>query len=330
MPVYDRNGLVLGRAFDLHGAVMSTVYDVYGNVISESSESILVPVDRPLTIMSYNVQFWQEASYNGKASRLDEIFSLHSPDILGVQEHSTNAKLDGVTPIGDYLSSRFASVELGGKTSSGGTTMQVVASRLDLTDATTVYYDESRYHNYQKMYVKYGGVKIAVFNTHLYWGGNSSNGYGAETRRVQAEKLFAAAEQEEYAIIIGDLNVLEKSTGSADYINIMKRFVDAGYNCANCTEAAGFLETCFEVNGGVFETFPTDNIITSHNIRIDEVVVDYTKNNGVRPTTAMDHMPLVAKLTVLVDPAKHENLLDKDGATMLTSDGENILVVKED
>lgn len=284
--------------YDIQGNSKPEVYDISGNRVTRTFSVAEEPgPGQELVVMTYNVQFWQESSKNGNKDRLDTILNTYNPDILGIQEHRSTATLNDGTPIGDYLVERFGSVELGGQTSSGGTTMQAVASKFELQDATSVRYDTVRYHNYQKMYIECNGIRIALFNVHLYWGGSASNGYGAETRKAQAEKLFAAVKEEPYAIVTGDFNVLEKSTEAVDYVNIIKPFVDAGYHCAN-PSTAGFLDTCFEVNSGVFETFPTDSIITTPNIRIDRVEVDYTKSGGEYPTGALDHLPLVAYITV--------------------------------
>lgn len=284
--------------YDIQGNSKPEVYDISGNRVANTF-SVVEREEQALVIMTYNVQFWQESAKNGNKDRLDTILNKYNPDILGIQEHLKTATLNEGTPIGDYLAGRFADVELGGTTHSSGNYMNVVASTHELKDTSTVYFSQGGRRNYQKMYIELGGVRIAVFNTHLYWSDTPANGNGAETRGSQAEELFAAVQEEPYAIVMGDLNVLEKSTEAVDYVNIIKPFIDAGYNCAN-PSAAGFLDTCFEDEDkdGVLETYPTDNIITTPNIRIDRVEVDYTKSGGEYPTGALDHLPLVAYVTV--------------------------------
>ena len=273
MEIYDVNGSEVLTVYDFRGNTVENLFDATGNNVSD------------LVVMSYNVQRFR--GINSSADIVDGIFRKYKPDIIGFQEYQTTSTMDGVD-IPTFLGRYWEHLEIGDTKIMNYT--KAVASNLELTDPSTVYYTaytESR--SYQKMYVTIYGKRIAVFNTHLDISAN---------KEKQIKELFDAVSQEEYFIIIGDLNTVCKSTTDVDYIYMMKQFVDAGYHCANCSDQNGFHDTwtdgTTETNGSWEQT---DNVITSANIDISKVVIDRAKIEANTGKT-LDHLPLIAYLKV--------------------------------
>jgi endonuclease/exonuclease/phosphatase family metal-dependent hydrolase len=285
MAFFDVSGRLVNSGITLSGDAVVTGFDVNGGVINAGNEG------NNLVVMSYNIQRWTKI--NADEEIVSSIFDKYNPDIVGFQEYQPSKTLGG-TDIGTYLQNRWAYLEVGDTKINDYT--KAVSSRLELKDATTVYYtvySESR--SYQKMYVEYGGKRIALFHTHLDF---DYQGSPTTPKCKQIKELFDAVANEEYFIAFGDFNTCCTSTADADYINMMKQFVDAGYHCANCSDQHGFFNTWTDgttLTDGLWEQ--TDNVITSANILIDKVVIDTTKadaNTGM----VIDHFPLVAYLTI--------------------------------
>lgn len=282
MAFFDVYGNRVGGGVSISGDMVETGFDITGETII---------VGESLVVMSYNVQWW--TGMNANEEIVSSIFNKYNPDIAGFQEYVTTKSLNDIS-IGTYLQNRWPYLELADTTTPNNT--KAVCSHLELTDATTVYFPVySMSRSYQKMYVEYGGKKIALFHTHLDY---DYQGSPTTPKCQQAKELFDAVSNEEYFILFGDLNTCCKSTADADYINMIKQFVDAGYHCANCSEQFGFFDTWTDgttLTDGAWEQ--TDNIITSSNILMNKVVVDTTKleaNTGM----TIDHFPIVAYLTI--------------------------------
>lgn len=274
MSVFDVNGSKVSVSYDIFGNTATALYDVNGNHISD------------LVVMSFNIQRW--GGINSNADTVDSILSKYNPDIVGFQEYDTAKTLDEID-VGEWLRSRFPYMEVGDTKITNYT--KAVTSKYELQNATTVYYtvySESR--SYQKMYINFDNKRIAVYNTHF--------DTGTTQKTAQAKELFDAVANDEYFIIIGDLNTVCTSMTDEDYINMVKQFADAGYNLANCSEKFGFINTCTS-GTSLNETDwrPRDHIITSANIAINSVVADTTKIDANTGMT-IDHLPLVAYLTV--------------------------------
>lgn len=255
-----------------------TVHKLFTNNGNEQKSSIVV--------MSFNIQ--RSKGINADKNVMDAIFKKYNPDIIAFQEYDTSKSLDGVTI--DTFLHRYWAHKAVGKTTIANYT-KAVYSHLGLDNPITVYYEsfyESR--SYQKMYVTIDNKQVAIFNTHL--------DYNTPYKYEQAAELLKAVEQEAYFIVIGDINTVCTSVSDVDYINIIKPFVDKGYNLSNCTEEYGFLDTWFGGTDLVSGTHQqTDNIITSANITIDRVSVDTIKADANLGLT-IDHLPLVSYLTI--------------------------------
>lgn len=287
MLLYNVQGTEVSRVFDVNGNVVETTYSINQEEDNSGNETV---ADVDLVVMSYNIQRWK--GINANATIVDKIFNKYNPNIVGFQEYDTSKTMDSES-LQLFLGRYWDHLEVGGTQIANYT--KAVVSDYELTEATTVYYTSfSESRSYQKMYINIGNKRIAVLNTHLdYTTSTSATSYKVK----QAKELFDAVVNDEYFIIIGDLNTICTSTSDADYINMIKQFEDAGYNCANCTDKFGFFNTWTggTDTSGTWEQ--TDNIITSANITINNVVVDTTKldeNTGL----TIDHLPLVAYITV--------------------------------
>jgi endonuclease/exonuclease/phosphatase family metal-dependent hydrolase len=280
MSIFNINKQVCTSTFGIYGTVPKSLYDINGNVLNSAS------LDR-LTVMSYNIQNW--TGINANPTILDEIFRKYNPDIVGLQEYQTNAKIDGIS--GDtFLRGYWDNLNI--CDTETPPYAKAIASKHKLYRPSTIYYSsyvQSR--SMQRVYLDDGKKRIAVINTHIDYLNHS-------IQKSQAKQLLDAVANEEYFIIVGDLNTGCESVEENDYTDVMKPFVDAGYNCANCTPETGFLGTWTDGTNATNGTWePTDNIITSANISIEQVILDETKilaNTGLE----IDHIPLIARLKI--------------------------------
>lgn len=294
------------RWYDIQGNMKPEVYNISGIKVDNtfSVAEMEQQEQQELVIMSFNVYGW--AGLNDNQTLMADIFEAYSPDIVGFQEyyadrHSGNG-IGGTRPsefLGrywEYLVEGIDALNASNEPYVGNT--KAVASRFKLKDATDTVFTSrrSQTRSYQKMYIEVGGKRIAIFNTHLEW--YQTNPTVASNKQYgQAAELFEAVSKENYFILIGDLNTKCMDVNHDDYTYIMKPFVEAGYNCSNCSKQSGFIPTCTDGNGKDNEPwYPTDNIITSANISIDRVVLD--KRKMEYETTFLDHLPLITYVTI--------------------------------
>lgn len=295
--IYDVNGNVAKALLDIDGNATDVFYDIHGSKYARTPIGDIVA-------MSYNVQHWQNSNYIHKL--VNSIFSAHNPDLIAFQEYDSGDKLEGyssgttndfITEYADYLEE--------GNLSGDGAAL-AIASNYELTSAETVRFESVPSDRYQKAYITIGGKRIAVYNVHLTWDSESP-----AKRYAEAQELFEVLRNEEYFILIGDVNTTCESTEDESYIQMVKPFVDAGCGVANCTDERGFNYTFTDgtigshgvakSDGTSAEWYAHDNIITSGNIEITTVVIDDKKLNYVTTGWAhvpVDHLPIVAHLTV--------------------------------
>lgn len=245
---------------------------------SECNFSAEHGMDFDLTVMTYNVQFFSGRNTENTAA---QIVSYYKPDIAGIQELGS---VSSIPPMVDAVFSGYE-CELGIQTNKS-----LTASRIPLSN-----YEVNLYKNnagetrgYQKAYITVKGRQILWINTH-----HATSSYEAQ-KVAQAEELFNLVKNEPYFIITGDFNTVCKSTDDNEYKTIMKQFIDAGFNSANCSEQFGFINTwtsaaeMTQTNG-----YPCDHIIT--NLEIVRVIPDEIKIK-TGGSSALDHIPLIAKL----------------------------------
>lgn len=285
MSVYDLNGNEIFAVYGKDGTALNQAYDIEGNPLLN-----LEPVN--LTVMSYNVQWWQ--NFNSQQTMQEEIISKYTPDIIGFQEFSknTNVPTVGANVLVDYPTIRL----------SNHYNFNALASKYTLTDITIAdfqtqdQYDISTYGEtrcYMKCYFTVGGRRICWINTHLCY-------QNATPQYAQMAELFAMAEQEDYVILTGDFNSHGMDIESADYTGLYKPYVDAGYHLINSTALTGFIKTWTSSKTATSTeqmTYPHDNIITSSNIEIASAFFDDTKFSYLNGQS-IDHIPLVAEVTI--------------------------------
>lgn len=276
MAVYDKNGNELSYIYDKNGNALTYGYDRHGNVIY----SIIDPTDYNFKVMTLNVQSW--TGTNGW-DYISPVFANYDVDVIGTQESSLNNNLVN-------LGYPYTAV-------SSSPNTNVVFSKYALSDITSKSFDSNHYagkRGYQKMYITFNGKRVALFNAHLETSSGSMYQY------PQVQELVQAMGEEEYAILTADLNANCDTFTDAQYVNVIKPFVDAGFNLSNCNKRFGINNTWTDSTGGdetVDNWAPCDNIITSSNIQIANAVVDRSKielDTGL----VIDHLPLIAYLKI--------------------------------
>lgn len=277
MAVYNVEGNSINTIYGNSGSALIQAYDINGNPLISVS-----PVS--FTVMTFNVQWFTEI--NSDETLLEEIFNAYDADIVGLQEVRTgngNIPEPGKT----VLEARYDYIYQGNQNNK-----TAIASTISLSNVSANLFSVGS-RGYQKAYFTVGGRTICWINTHL-----ETSSY--ESQKVaQAQEVFNLVQNENYFIITGDFNTVCKSVNDTEYTTIMKQFVDAGYNCANCTEQHGFIDTWTSGSTAIGTWYPCDHIITSPNISINTVIADTTKIDVASQTSqSIDHLPLIAYLTI--------------------------------
>ena len=80
---------------------------------------------------------------------------------------------------------------------------------------------------------------------------------------------------------------------------MIKPFIDAGYNVANCSDQHGFIDTWTNGKDTTGTWYPHDNIITSADFTMSNVRRDTTKiTEAAIQDKIIDHVPLICELTL--------------------------------
>lgn len=273
--IYNISGNIQSIIYGNDGAVTNRAYNVNGAQVFPDID----PSDYNFKVMTFNIQSWTGIN---SWEYIGPIFTNYDVNIIGMQEAHTSNNL---TNLG-YI---YNAVGVGPNSN-------IVYSKSVLSDISSKSYDANHYEGkrgYQKMYITANGKQIAVFNTHL------ETSTATQWQYPQAEELFNAVSQEEYFILTGDLNTICQNVNDPSYINIVKPFVDAGYNVANCSPQWGFKNTWTGGTTAEGVWHATDNIITSANIQMSNVVVDTTKIAiAEQNELVIDHLPLIAYLKI--------------------------------
>lgn len=256
------------------------LYDISGKV------RVVAPYN--LVVMSFNVQKWQ--GLNNDVKLMKTIIDTYHPDIICLQEYRETAA--GI----DVYQNLFREYPYHYYGSSILNPVGIV-SKYELTDASTVLYETqgTEARGYTKAYITFNQNKICLLNTHLEVLPSADE--SRDIRTAQAAELLGVMKLERYAICAGDFNVSDchNKTG-ADYIAVIKPFIDEGYHSANSSDQHGFLATAYEgttVNDYTLYTC-IDEIITTSNIDINMVTVDKQKSDANINSLALDHLPIVA------------------------------------
>jgi endonuclease/exonuclease/phosphatase family metal-dependent hydrolase len=286
--IYDIDGSALNAVYDADGEELDTAYNADGEVIYSKSSPNLV------SVMSYNMQWFRDI--NGYASMFNTILSKYDPLIIGAQEFRSGTygigTISGVDPVTFLNGKGYSHIYETTGLDNGNAVISKIASD---GNVPTIVFKENHYTGtdlgYQKAYFTINEKKVAFFNAHL-----ATSDYESD-KVSQAKELFDAVQLEESFILTGDFNTVCKSVNDTEYTTIMKQFVDAGYNIANCTADAGFNGTWTSGNSEGGTWYPCDHIITSADIAINRVVFDRTKielDTGL----SIDHIPVIAYLEI--------------------------------
>lgn len=269
MSVYNVDGTEISTVYDISGNNLNQAYDIDGQELLTNG----------IMVMTFNVQRWW--GINADTTIMNSIFNAYKPLICGVQETGTDGTLN-------YVGTQFQS----------GIAMQDIPNKPALLfNVPYINYSDVAYttqgyetRGYQKCYVTLQGQTVAIFNTHM-------QDSQPTVRAGQAAQLLADMNNEDYCIVFGDFNTVAMSVTDADYINVEKPFIDAGYNMANW--ASGFTDTWFDGTtvAGSSEKYALDNIITSPNISIEEVFFDQRKIEA-QTGLVIDHIPVAARLLI--------------------------------
>lgn len=282
MALYNVNGAQIFKAYDVDGNEIAEAYDKDGNEIFRPS----------LKVMTYNVQ--RCTGINSQTDMQTAIFNKYGADLIGLQECGTWTSLPSqLTALNGYAVKQFSNhnnkVAMVKKT--GTLTNVVIADFVHQDPQDLSQYNETR--AYMKADIEVGGVPVTWINTHLCF-------LTPSVMYEQMREVFDMAQNCERCIITGDFNSGVVNATSADYLGMYKQFVDAGYNLANNSPAAGFQNTF--TNSATASsladlTTAPDTIIVSQNITIDEVWFDTTKFDYLNGSS-IDHIPVVARLTL--------------------------------
>lgn len=280
--VYDKSGNATFEAYNENGERLVQAYDISGQPLFAYD----------IVAMTYNVEWF--SGINANKTMQDGIISDYDPDVIGIEEFQ-NKGSNSIPPVGQQVLSGFADVKMGDYGNKNG-----FASKTTLSDFNTVPC------TVQTMEDTYGGQSYSTAKTtidgkeiFLLVGHTTTHKFGIDKMEDQTEEIFDALQNHEYFIMFADLNTTCRSTSDQDYTAIMKRFVDAGYNCSNCYPKNGSFIALDTWNGGTGTGtwYPTDHVITSSNIEILHVVVDKRKIQVAQQTgQTIDHLPLIAYL----------------------------------
>lgn len=278
--IYDRNGTSLNDvAYDVEGTLLNQAYDIEGNELLDTSQMI---------VMTYNIQWF--TGLNSNQSMQETIFSTYDADIIGFQEFQRQSSETIPTLAHTLLDSDYPYLLMGNYGNKNA-----IASKYEMTEFTTVPHDTQTMdgQSYSTAHINFNGKDILLLVSHV-----TTSDYEA-TKIEQVQEVYEAVQGHEYFIILADFNTVCKSVNDTEYTTIMKQFVDAGYNCANCTEQHGFIDTWTSGSTASGTWYPCDHIITSSNIDIDTVIADTTKIDVASQTgQSIDHLPLIAYLTI--------------------------------
>lgn len=261
--------------------MLPEAYNVDGNAIHPDT----------VTLMTYNVQMWN--GINSQAAMQNAIIAKYKPDLIGMQElaNVTTLPTIGQNMLSDYqvkqLSNHKNKIMLVTKDKPLSNLVIADFEHQDPEDATR--YNETR--AYMKADITINGKTVTLINTHLCY-------LTPSVMYQQMAEVFALAEQCERVILFGDFNTPAITEQSDGYINMYKQYVDAGYNLANNSPAAGFHNTFTNATSATSLadlTSAPDTIIVSGNIEIVDVVFDTTKFSYLNGST-IDHIPVVARV----------------------------------
>lgn len=294
MAVYNKHGVALDAVYNSSGEPLERAYDAHGNVIFESGERTT------LKIMSYNVgQWWTGTGQTVPTAQKSEYYTLQNgtfdsnrPDILFMQEYLNTWCQDG-SLASELLNPYFDNQEVTNPQGMIGhsiCTNGIVLSNYTSHNFTT---NKGNYPTYESAEITVDGKSITIVNTH--------NDYVLSYQTQEVTDLLAFLANLDSFVLCGDFNINLSTEDTTDdqYLNSVKRFLDAGYHVGNCV--VDWIPTYYGTaspTGGKF----TDQIVTSADIRIDNIYADTAKlTDGLNDK--IDHLPLIVEISFLSEEA---------------------------
>lgn len=288
MAIYNLSGESLNAVYGIDAGSLNIAYDIDGNEVFSSSATLL-------KIMTYNVGQW----YIGDGNRVPTAkkteyynlqhgtFDTYRPDVLFLQEYLNTWCADG-SPSSELLSAYFdnqqSTHDTNAYTGHSICTNGYVISNYTSHDFTT---NKGNYPTFESAEITVGGKTITLVNTH--------NDYVLSYQQQEVTDLLAFLANLDSFILCGDFNInlATEDTTDDQYLNSVKRFVDAGYHVGNCV--LEWIPTYFGTSsptGGKY----TDEIITSSDITIVDIYADTTKlTDSIEDK--IDHLPFIAEIT---------------------------------
>lgn len=236
---------------------------------------------KTVKVMSYNLGKWSYGVGGGyedtstlfeKLKTTRRFFGKINADIVGMQEKRNGFDKDNTinanTEIIEHWYPYFATRD--------ATTLKwdvpEIRSKYKIVDGG--YGKLSTDRNYTYGYVELYGKRVFLLNVHL-------DPFSAEKRATERADILQILADKKWFIMTGDFNAIDGESEYADWVS-------QGYNIAN----GGFFGNYITTHG-VEQMI--DNIITSNNIRIDNVEV----HSEAYDMCSSDHLPIVADLTLL-------------------------------
>lgn len=294
MAIYNKNGVALDSAYRLDGESLTSSYDINGNEVFSNART-------HLKIMTYNVGQW----YIGDGNRVpttkkteyfnlqDGTFSTYRPDVLFMQEYLNTWCQDG-SASSQLLSSYFDNQQSTNDTSAYKG-HSICTNGIPIASYTSHNFSSNKgnYPTFESAEIVVGGKTVTIINTH--------NDYVLSYQQTEVTDLLSFLSNLDSFVLCGDFNINLSTEDTTDdqYLNSVKRFLDAGYHVGNCV--VDWIPTYYGTaspEGGKF----TDQIVTSADIRIDNIYADTTKlTDGLNDK--IDHLPLIAEISFLSEEA---------------------------
>lgn len=288
MSIYSVHGDELLSVYDISGTSLESAFDIGGEIVFTRNF--------PLKIMQYNVGQWYVGDHDNVPADKDEVYyalqsgiiSQNDPDVLLLEEYTAQFSKAGRTSISMLQSSYpYYHEQTDGTTTT--VTQRAIYSKYPISNYVTHKFSDSNYY-YDTCTITINGIGILFAVTHLHWNNRTY-------RAQEVQTILSGISEAPYVIIGGDFNTSDCfSTSGADYIDVVKPFVDAGYNVGNAGDF-GFIDTYSGQSAAPYTFYVLDNIVVSSNIVFESVAADTTKlTDGLNEK--VDHLPLVATVIV--------------------------------
>ena len=244
------------------------------------------PKENSLTIMTYNVQYF--TGLNEDETMQAEILDEYNASVISLQELRYEYKRAAETNVFDP---RYWNMRVGNENLPNGIATNYGLSNVHHHFFTNQYSTEDK--GYETAEMKWKGKTIFLISAHL------TTSVHQTEKVAQMTELFNLVQTKETFILMGDFNLICMDTTHTDYINMVKPFVDAGYNVANCSSQHGFIGTYSDGTSSSSSFLPTDNIITSADFTMSNVRRDTIKIAAAEDQNkTIDHVALICELTL--------------------------------